>query len=90
MIVNRPLVLLLLTRPECGLCEEFLEELAQEFPALAAAVRTADVDSRPDWRERFGRRIPVLLGEDGTVWAEGVMDPAAVAQHLAASRKSPV
>ena len=77
--------MLLLTRPDCGLCEEFLEELAHEFPRLAAAVRIADVDSRPDWQALYGRRIPVLLGEDGAVWAEGLLDVAAVALRLASS-----
>lgn len=77
--------MLLLTRPECGLCEEFLEELAHEFPRLAAVVRTAGVDDREDWRALYGRRIPVLLGEDGEVWGEGVLDPAAIARRLAAS-----
>ncbi len=75
--------MLLLTRPDCTLCEEFLEELAHEFPRLAAAVRTADVDSREDWRSRYGRRIPVLLGEDGAVWADGVLDAAVIRQRLA-------
>jgi len=76
---------LLLTRPDCGLCEEFLEELAHEFPRLAATVRTADVDSREDWRGQYGRRIPVLLGEDGAIWAEGRLDVPGVAQRLAAA-----
>ena len=76
--------MLLLTRPDCALCEEFLEELAHEFPRLAAAVHTADVDSREEWRERYGRRIPVLLGEDGSVWAEGALDIPGVARRLAA------
>jgi hypothetical protein len=73
---------LLLTRPDCPLCEEFLEELAHEFPALAARVEAADVDSREDWRSLYGQRIPVLLGEDGSVWAEGRLDRAAVAERL--------
>lgn len=73
----------MLTRPDCPLCEEFLEELAHEFPALAARVRSEDVDSREDWRSQYGRRIPVLLGEDGAVWSEGRLDPAAVARRLA-------
>ena len=77
--------MLLLTRPDCGLCEEFLEELAHEFPRLAALVRTADVDSREDWRGLYGRRIPVLLGEDGAVWAEGRLDVGGVARRLAAA-----
>ena len=82
--------MLLLTRPECGLCEEFLEELAHEFPGLAAGVRTADVDSREEWRQLYGRRIPVLLGEDEAVWAEGVLDAAALAQRLALAPKTTV
>jgi hypothetical protein len=76
--------MLLLNRPDCTLCEEFLEELAHEFPRLVAALRSADVDSREEWRLEFGRRIPVLLGPDGSVWAEGRLDVAAVATRLAA------
>jgi hypothetical protein len=76
--------MLLLTRPDCPLCEEFLEELAHEFPALAPSVGSADVDSREDWRQAYGRRIPVLLDEGGAVWCEGRLDAAAVAQRLAA------
>jgi hypothetical protein len=82
--------MLLLTRPQCGLCEEFLEELAHEFPQLAAVVRTADVDDRQDWQALYGRRIPVLLGEDGAVWAEGVMDATTIAQRLASGPNTPV
>lgn len=76
--------LLLLTRQDCPLCDEFLEELAHEFPRLAAGLSSGDVDSRQDWRERYGHRIPVLLGEDGAVWAEGRLDPALIAERLAA------
>lgn len=72
----------LLTRPGCQLCDEFLEELTHAFPALAAGLRNADVDSRLDWQERFGTRIPVLLDADGTVLAEGVLDAARLAQRL--------
>ena len=82
--------MLLLSRPDCPLCEEFLEELAHEFPALAARVRTGDVDSRDDWRGQYGRRIPVLLGEDGSVWSEGHLDVAAVAARLGAAANTGV
>lgn len=78
--------LLLLTREDCPLCDEFLEELAHEFPRLAGEVLIADVDSRDDWRERYGRRIPVLLDESGTVWSEGRLDVAAVAGRLESAR----
>ncbi len=74
--------LLLLTRPGCQLCDEFLEELAHAFPALAGSVQTADVDSRPDWRQHYGLRIPVLLAGDGAPLCEGVFDAGAVASYL--------
>jgi hypothetical protein len=76
--------LLLLTREDCPLCDEFMEELAHEFPQLAGEVLIADVDSRPDWQAQHGRRIPVLLDEAGAVWSEGRLDPAAVAARLPA------
>jgi ABC-type uncharacterized transport system ATPase subunit len=71
--------LLLLTRPQCGLCDEFLEELAHAAPALARCLQVADVDSRPEWRQLYGNRIPVLLGPGGAVLCEGLLDPAAIA-----------
>jgi len=74
--------LLLLIREDCPLCDEFLEELAHEFPRLAAAVVIADVDSQEDWRRDYGGRIPVLLDPAGQVWSEGRLDPAAVAARL--------
>jgi hypothetical protein len=55
--------LTLLTRPECGLCEEFAAELQVRHPD--AGVEHADVDSRPEWTRRWGLKIPVLLTADG-------------------------
>ena len=57
-----PGALVLLTRPECGLCEQMRAELA----ALAARtalppVRLLDVDSDAQLRRRYGLKIPVLL-----------------------------
>lgn len=54
--------LLLLTRPDCGLCEEFeleLQALAREFPL--PPVSTLDVDSEPQLARRYGLDVPVLL-----------------------------
>lgn len=54
--------LLLLTRPECGLCAEFEEELqalGREFPL--PRLRLLDVDSDPGLARRYGLDIPVLL-----------------------------
>jgi hypothetical protein len=53
---------LLLTRPECGLCEQFLGELqalAREFPL--PPLRLLDVDSDTVLARRYGLDVPVLL-----------------------------
>lgn len=54
--------LLLLTRPECGLCAEFEEELhalGQQVPL--PPLRLLDVDADPELARRYGLDIPVLL-----------------------------
>ena len=66
--------LLLLTRPECGLCEEFREALQQAFPGQFE-IREACVDDRPEWRQRYGLKIPVLLDEQGTLLCATRFDP---------------
>jgi len=57
-----PAALTLLTRPECGLCEEMLAELRTlsqriSLPELAVI----DVDSDAELQRRYGLKIPVLL-----------------------------
>lgn len=54
--------LVLLTRPDCALCEEFCEHLLhwagdRELPPL----QRVDVDSDPLLQRRYGLQIPVLL-----------------------------
>jgi thiol-disulfide isomerase/thioredoxin len=54
--------LILLTRPECGLCEDMLQELEMlrkehELPP----IRIVDVDSDQQLQRRYGLKIPVLL-----------------------------
>lgn len=82
------MTLTLLSRDGCGLCEEFAEALAAAFPALREQLLVADVDSRPGWQGRYGRVIPVLLDDEGTVICETHFDETAVATWLAAATKS--
>lgn len=52
----------LLTRPECGLCEEMQSELAalaHQYPL--PPIELHDVDADPEWQRRYGLKIPVLL-----------------------------
>lgn len=66
--------LLLLGRPGCHLCEEFREALEAEFPGRFE-VTEACVDDRPEWRERYGLKIPVLLDAEGRVVCATFFDP---------------
>lgn len=57
-----PSSLTLLTRPECGLCEEMEQELrALAHRTSLPPVRILDVDSDPELARRFGLKVPVLL-----------------------------
>ncbi len=47
------------SRRGCHLCELMLEELVPLCRGRAT-IRVLDVDTRDDWRHRFGDRVPVL------------------------------
>jgi hypothetical protein len=74
---NKPR-LLLLTRPDCGLCADFRAELEQHFPDRFD-VREACVDDNPDWARRYGLKIPVLLDEQGALLCATRFDPESLA-----------
>ncbi len=76
----------LLSRPGCHLCDEFSDELLTAFPSLSSLLKWVDVDSRDDWRARFGRTIPVLLDPSQQAVCETFFDRAAVAAALARNR----
>lgn len=68
---------LLLSRSECHLCEDFEQALREHLQGRSLDLRHADVDSRGEWRMRYGSRIPVLLDERQQVLAEGIFDAEA-------------
>ena len=70
MPTTEPPRLLLLGRPDCGLCEEFEAELRGHTAFAGLDLVHADVDSNADWQRRYGLRIPVLL--DG--WNEVICE----------------
>lgn len=69
--------LLLLGRPDCGLCEEFEVELVAHPRFAGLELQHGDVDSDPTWQRRYGLRIPVLLDAWDEVVCEGRFDGAA-------------
>ena len=59
---ERTATLVVLTRPECELCERMLHELTalgRRHPLPPVELR--DVDSDPELQRRYGLKIPVLL-----------------------------
>lgn len=74
-------VLLMLTRPGCGLCEELEAELAAHFGPDAFELSHADVDSREDWRRRYGLKIPVLLDGQGELLCSIKLDVDALTAY---------
>jgi hypothetical protein len=68
-------------RPECGLCEELLEALAEQLGGRSADVTVVDISDDPALEQRYGHRIPVLLADGDFVCAYH-LDHARVAAHL--------
>jgi len=67
--------LLVYTRENCALCEEFVAELAGVLPAF----ELRDVDGDPFARRRYGLKVPVLTC-DGSVVCHGRVDRDAVSR----------
>ncbi len=66
--------LVVLSRADCPLCDEFLLEL-QQFAATAGLppIEIQDVDASTELQRRFGLKVPVLLW-DGELIASGRVD----------------
>ncbi|MBT8098609.1 MAG: glutaredoxin family protein [Gammaproteobacteria bacterium] len=69
------------SRQGCHLCEVLIESL-DELLKGRATMTVHDVDSRDDWRVRFGLRVPVVRHRDRTV-SEFALDRGAIESVLA-------
>ena len=69
------------SRPGCHLCEELVESL---LPLIRGRLEleVVDIDSRPEWQEEFGIRIPVVEF-DGRFICQYTLDRAAIDAVLA-------
>ena len=62
MSADAPAALTLLTRPECGLCEQMLADLRTLGQRVSLpGLSVVDVDSDAELQRRYGLKIPVLL-----------------------------
>lgn len=80
------MILTLLVRSYCHLCDEMRDALAPVAARHGAKVVEIDLDARPEWEARFGDRVPVLLlgsAPLGEVLAELRLDTASLERRLA-------
>ncbi|MDH5372234.1 MAG: glutaredoxin family protein [Acidimicrobiia bacterium] len=60
-----------LTRQQCGLCKVAAPVILRVAGIARARLNVLDVDMDEDLFDRYEHRIPVVLGPDGRVLAEG-------------------
>lgn len=54
-------------REECGLCDKLRDAIRPLEQELNLTIHQVDIDSRSDWKQRFGLIIPLLVpGLPGT------------------------
>ncbi len=83
---GEPVVLTLLSRAYCHLCDEMEAALAPLVARHAARLVVLDVDSEPALEARFGERVPVLIAGRpgaGVELCHYRLDSAAVERALA-------
>lgn len=74
--------LVLYGRPGCHLCDEMVDEIADTLRGRAYRLKVEDVDTRAEWRNRFGSRVPVLTLPDGTELCHYHLDPDCLRAQL--------
>ncbi len=78
--------LILLGRPGCQHCDDW-EDRLHEYLGGRFFLDWRDVDRNPDWRERYGARIPVLLDESAALLCAGDLDLGIIEQYLSAEAR---
>lgn len=77
-----------LTREGCRLCDEARPLIFSEAERLGIAVEEIDIDQDEDLLVNYGLRIPVVLGPEDRVLAEGAIDePKALRRALRRARR---
>jgi len=59
-----------MTKKDCGLCDEAKEIIEQVIADMPAELRMTDIESDPELFERYKEKIPVVLinGEESFVY----------------------
>ncbi len=63
-----------LIRPGCHLCDEARPVVEKEVARVGGTIDEIDIDVDDALTRDYGMRIPVLLGPDEVVLAEGIIE----------------
>lgn len=72
------------SRPGCHLCEQLIEQIMR-LTRDRGRLEVVDVDSREDWRQAYGTRVPVVE-IDGCFVCQHELDRSALAHALDGNR----
>ncbi len=75
-----------LTRTGCHLCEDALAVLRPIATKAGVGIEIIDIDLDLDLLTIYNDRVPVVERSNGTVIAEGVIDPGVLASAITALR----
>jgi hypothetical protein len=75
------------TRPGCHLCDEAEPVVRRAVERRGMRLRVVDLESDDELVRRFSWRIPVVLGPDGEVIAEGRIEERAFRRVLRRARR---
>ena len=70
----RDLIVTFLSRPGCPLCDDARPLVLAEAERVGAEVEELNIESDDQLVSLYGMRIPVVLGPDGVVLAEGIIN----------------
>lgn len=75
-------MLIFLTRPNCHLCDQARPLVQREVKRRHLRFREVDIEIESGLLKAYGERIPVLLGPDDTVIAEGRIESGPLRRAL--------
>ena len=76
------------TRPGCHLCDDAAGIVERVGRRLRVGVRTVNLEDDDDLIRLYSLRIPVVLGPDGSLLAEGVIDERELRRTVRRSRRA--
>lgn len=76
------------TRPGCHLCDDAAAIVERTGRRLRVGVSTVNLDDNDDLIRLYSLRIPVVLGPDGSLLAEGIIDERELRRAIRRSKKA--